>query len=396
MNVNYVVPIIGTNNDGTPFHGTGFLVDSEGHVATCWHVVKDAARIEVKLPYIEPWKYQVCGALAAEDVVLLKSVVPPGFPTPFALLHPNWRNDTSPGVDVTVWGCSAAEHYTAPQRFNCTVSGFSEQHGRIGLNGDINPGDSGAPLINANGKVIGIAQLKDLKRGGQAMAIPISFLIDLLRENDIDPFTADATQSRPSHQLPAINEYFTGREEDLKRVLALVSRYRIVTLTGVGGIGKSELAKAAAHAADRQEWAADGVFYADLQAAIDTPAVVSTLKTLTDNESDTSNLPGEVKPGKQVRPTDVEPEKDISKLLAGRRLYVLDDVYQALLGDRRGIQRLLRSLHDRAVPTHFLLTSREPVGLPGMERPYPVDRLLPPHDADLFRKLAKEYGYKWR
>jgi tetratricopeptide (TPR) repeat protein len=380
MNVNYVVPIIGTNNNGTPFHGTGFLVDSEGHVATCWHVVKDAARIEVQLPYSKPWKYQVCGALEAEDVVLLKSVVPPGSPTPFALLHPNWRNDTAPGNAVTVWGCSAAEHYTAPQRFNCTVSGFSEEHGRIGLNGDINPGDSGAPLINANEKVIGIAQLKDLKRGGQAMAIPISFLIDLLETNDIHPFRVAATQSRPSHQLPAIShqlpaisEYFTGREEDLKRVLGLVSRYRIVTLTGIGGIGKSELAKAVARAADGQEWAADGVFYLDFQAIINTTGVRSTL----------------------ITSFGLDPRKDIPEQLTGNRLYVLDDLYQALLQDRHGIQDFLRGLHDRSARAHFLLTSREPVGLPGMERPCPLERILPPHDADLFRKLAEEYGYKW-
>jgi len=39
----YVVRITGKTRDGGLFAGTGFLVDDAGHVATCWHVVRQAA-----------------------------------------------------------------------------------------------------------------------------------------------------------------------------------------------------------------------------------------------------------------------------------------------------------------------------------------------------------------
>lgn len=92
---------------------------------------------------------------------------------------------------MAVWGFSASEHYTAPQRLDCKISSFGEIDGRIGLNGDINYGDSGAPVVDANGKVIGIAQARDQKRSGHAMAIPVSLLFKIfqpeIQEQNIDP-----------------------------------------------------------------------------------------------------------------------------------------------------------------------------------------------------------------
>lgn len=179
----YVVRIIGTNkHDGAPLNGTGFIVDKLGHVVTCWHVVSQADEITVKLPYNDPWKYQIYKKLENEDIVILESIVPPSIETPYASLHSDWKRDNKPGVAITVWGYSAPDHYTAPQRFDCTISGFSEKYGRIGLNGDVNFGDSGGPVVDANGKVIGIAQARDQNRSGQAMAIPISLLFRIFQQ----------------------------------------------------------------------------------------------------------------------------------------------------------------------------------------------------------------------
>jgi S1-C subfamily serine protease len=130
----YVVFISGTKkkkNDGESLNGTGFIVDKIGHVVTCWHVVSQADEITVKLPYTEPWKYQVSKKLETEDIVLLESVVPPAIETPNAPLHSDWKRDTKIGDAITVWGYSAPEHYTGPQGFDCTISGFSEKDGRI-------------------------------------------------------------------------------------------------------------------------------------------------------------------------------------------------------------------------------------------------------------------------
>jgi hypothetical protein len=176
----YVVRVTGKNHDGNVFNGTGFVVGSGGLVATCWHVVKDAAEIRVQLPYTEPWKYKVRDKLEKEDLALLEGIVPPAASMPHATLHSEWKAETRIGDSVMVWGCSAAKYYNAPQQFKCIVSGFSGEHGRVGVNGDINPGDSGAPVFCASGKVIGMVQVRDPERSGQGMVIPISLLLELL------------------------------------------------------------------------------------------------------------------------------------------------------------------------------------------------------------------------
>jgi len=176
-----------------------------------------------------------------------------------------------------------------------------------------------------------------------------------------------------SNPLPELRENFLGREEDLRQILERVRGHRVVTITGLGGIGKSEMAKAVARASAGREWTADGVFYVDLQAASNADSA---------RDAIISNL-------------ELDPEKPIPKQLARPCLYVLDDVYQALVGDLSAMQGFVQSLYDSAPPAHFLLTSREPIGVPGIEHPFPLGRLLPPHDANLFRSIAEGFGHNW-
>jgi len=205
----YVVRISGTKSGHTSLNGTGFIVDKVGHVVTCWHVVSQAEEIIVQLPYTEPWKYQIYEKLEDEDIVVLESIVPPCIKTPNASLHSDWKRDNKPGDAITVWGYSAFEHYTAPQRLDCKISGFSEIDGRIGLNGDVNLGDSGAPVVNTYGQVIGIVQARDANLNGQAMAIPISFLFKIfqpeIREQNADTSVNYVLQEREK-ELTSIRE----------------------------------------------------------------------------------------------------------------------------------------------------------------------------------------------
>ncbi|HAN35767.1 MAG TPA: hypothetical protein DCQ52_10070, partial [Acidimicrobiaceae bacterium] len=45
-----------------------------------------------------------------------------------------------------------------------------------------------------------------------------------------------------SNNLPTQRSSLVGRERDVDRVIGLVKQHRIVTLTGVGGVGKTRLA----------------------------------------------------------------------------------------------------------------------------------------------------------
>jgi predicted ATPase/DNA-binding XRE family transcriptional regulator len=56
------------------------------------------------------------------------------------------------------------------------------------------------------------------------------------------PFSSSPLANRPISNLPAPITTFIGREKEQSNVIRLNTKYRLVTLTGVGGVGKTRLA----------------------------------------------------------------------------------------------------------------------------------------------------------
>ena len=73
---------------------------------------------------------------------------------------------------------------------------------------------------------------------------------------------APSDSAVPPRTLPMPATSLLGREHDLERAVALVAEHRLVTLTGMGGVGKTRMALAVAVAV--QDRFADGVAFVDL------------------------------------------------------------------------------------------------------------------------------------
>ena len=87
------------------------------------------------------------------------------------------------------------------------------------------------------------------------------------------PVSATQAQRAPVKlsNLPAQATRFLGRDRDLSQVVALLDTARLVTLTGVGGIGKTRLSlQAATEASPRFP---DGVWLVEFAAVVDPAAV---------------------------------------------------------------------------------------------------------------------------
>ena len=163
--------------------GSGFVIDSEGHILTNNHVVEGANKIEVKLGESDTnYTAEVVGADPASDLALLK------VDAPAKELHPLTLGDSAKmevgdpvvaignpfGLDRTV----TSGIVSALQRQIQAPNGFSIDN-VIQTDAAINPGNSGGPLINAEGEVIGInSQIETGGSGsgnvGIGFAIPIN------------------------------------------------------------------------------------------------------------------------------------------------------------------------------------------------------------------------------
>ncbi len=167
--------------------GSGFLIDTEGHIVTNNHVVEGATRVEVKLGSSDTsHTAEVVGADPATDVALLKVDVPAAQQHPLSLGDSSKVRVGDPvvaignpfGLDRTV----TAGIVSALQRQIQAPNGFSISH-VIQTDAAINPGNSGGPLIDSAGNVIGInSQIQTGGGGNGNVGIGFAVPIDTARE----------------------------------------------------------------------------------------------------------------------------------------------------------------------------------------------------------------------
>ncbi len=162
--------------------GSGFLIDTEGHIVTNNHVVEGATKVTVKLGSSDTsHQAEVVGADPATDVALLKIDVPEDQQHPLELGNSAKVEVGDPvvaignpfGLDRTV----TAGIVSALQRQIQAPNGFAISH-VIQTDAAINPGNSGGPLINSEGKVIGInSQIQT--GGGSEGNVGIGFAVPI-------------------------------------------------------------------------------------------------------------------------------------------------------------------------------------------------------------------------
>lgn len=165
---------------------------------------------------------------------------------------------------------------------------------------------------------------------------------------------------RRRHNLPAALTSLVGREEDLRATRKLVETYRLVTLVGVGGVGKTRLAVESA--ADLVPRFADGAWLVEL-APISDPGLV----------------PGRVAATLGLRERGGQSVTDmIADYLADRSLLLVVDNCEHVID---AVAQLVDALLNTAPHLHVLVTSREPCGLP-YEQVFPVPVLEVPAPSD--------------
>ena len=158
--------------------GSGFVYDSNGDIVTDQHVVAGATSVSVKFWNGKSYGAHVVGTDASTDLAVIK------VDAPSSMLHPLSLGDSSSlqvgdgvvaigspfGLEETVTsGIVSALH-----RQMTSPSGFAIPDS-IQTDAAINHGNSGGPLINASGQVVGVnAQIESDSGGndGVGFAIP--------------------------------------------------------------------------------------------------------------------------------------------------------------------------------------------------------------------------------
>jgi serine protease Do len=201
--------------------GSGFIVDPAGIIITNAHVVKDAKEVTVKLTDRREFRAKVLGADAKTDIAVLK-IDAKNLPT-LALGN---TKDLKVGEWVLAIG--------SPFGFENTVTaGVVSAKGRslpddsyvpfIQTDVAVNPGNSGGPLLNTRGEVVGInSQIYSRSGGyqGLSFAIPIDVAVQV---KDQIVATGKATHARLGVAVQEVNQAFAESFKLDKPEGALVS-----------------------------------------------------------------------------------------------------------------------------------------------------------------------------
>jgi predicted ATPase/DNA-binding SARP family transcriptional activator len=172
-----------------------------------------------------------------------------------------------------------------------------------------------------------------------------------------------------SGHVPASLSTFVGREDDLRRVEALVGNARLVTLTGPGGVGKTRLAAEAAARIQGGGKTSGGVWFVELAALEDPSLLADTVaRALGLTDDGAAGLAGAAPRDPSTRLTSALRDRDA--------LLVLDNCEHLI----EAAASFAKEMLSRTTSLRVLCTSREPLGLTG-EAVWSVPSLPVPPEA---------------
>ncbi|MGB3546640.1 MAG: trypsin-like peptidase domain-containing protein [Saprospiraceae bacterium] len=194
--------------------GSGFVWDSEGHIITNYHVVQKADRATVTLGNGETYPATLVGKTPEKDLAVLRIEAPASSLPPI----PRGRSENlrvgqsvyaigNPfGLDQTL----TTGVVSALEREINSVAGVPIR-GAIQSDAAINPGNSGGPLLDSNGKLIGVNTAIYSPSGASAgigFSIPVDVVNrvvpDLIRYGKLNRPTLGIEITKPLRNIEGV------------------------------------------------------------------------------------------------------------------------------------------------------------------------------------------------
>ncbi|MBT6836437.1 MAG: trypsin-like serine protease [Bacteroidetes bacterium] len=168
------------------YSGTGFLISSQGYLVTNYHLVKNSDTIFItnNTDSLIKFSAKVVYKSRKADIAILKAICDSAYsfgPIPFVIS----QSDVTLGQDVFTLGFSKEDVVFGQGTIN-SLSGFKSDTIAYETSVPANPGNSGAPLLDEQGNIVGIISGRHSKNVSSTFAVKAKYLQCLINEMAAD------------------------------------------------------------------------------------------------------------------------------------------------------------------------------------------------------------------
>lgn len=163
--------------------GSGFVIQQNGYILTNYHVIKNATRITVTVPGRQPVAARVVTTDQERDLAILQVSLRNLTALPIASSETVQVLDSITVLGYPLPGELGTALSASDGKVNAVREGRSNGTRLFQIDANVNPGNSGGPLLNNHGEVVGIivAKINSLQYAKDNGAIPerINFAIPI-------------------------------------------------------------------------------------------------------------------------------------------------------------------------------------------------------------------------
>lgn len=174
-----LTPKKAVDNPGN-FRGTGFAISTNGYIVTDYHVIKDADSIHVQSVDGKAYHAELIYAEPGADIAVLQ-IKDPAFKSFGAIPYAFKKSETDIGENVFTIGYPRDAIVLGPG-FLTASTGFKGDTTQYQVSTPVDFGNSGGPLLDNKGNIIGIINARETHIEGAAFAVKSNYLLKAIQD----------------------------------------------------------------------------------------------------------------------------------------------------------------------------------------------------------------------
>lgn len=168
-------------NPSYRYNGTGFLIDGKGYLVTNAHVVRNAKTVIVQNKKGKNFNANVVFTDLEKDLVIIK-IQDKTFKSLPNIPYSIGKNSSDLAESIYTLGYPRNDEMVYGQGYLSATTGFEGDTLSCQIAIAANPGNSGGPVLNQNGEVIGVLSKRQTSAEGVVFAIKSKYIFTVLND----------------------------------------------------------------------------------------------------------------------------------------------------------------------------------------------------------------------